>query len=149
MQSELIGEGSRFSRLFSLQQRSNVFVSNAWPAPAAYHRSFVNTAVHGPALDAISVRAAVVCVPLLLCAGWRQHTDSAVPSLLLKTGNNTPYPCPASEARAPVCPTWITKQLRPFCSWSRVGGNINTFLCCCVLSADGLLSSRVRQQYTI
>ena len=115
MQSELIGEGSRFSRLFSLQQRSNVFVSNAWPAPAAYHRSFVNTAVHGPALDAISVRAAVVCVPLLLCAGWRQHTDSAVPSLLLKTGNNTPYPCLASEARAPVCPTWLTEKLRPLC----------------------------------
>ena len=31
----------------------------------------VNTAVRGPALDAISIRAAVVCFPLLLCVGWR------------------------------------------------------------------------------
>ena len=33
---------------------------------------------------------------------------------------------------------------RSFCehcySWSRVGGYINTFLCCCVLAADGSLS---------
>ena len=77
---------------------------------------FGNAAVRGPALDAISIRAAlVVCVPLLLCAGWRQHTNCAVPSLLLKTGNNTPYPCLASEARAPVCPTWLTEKLRPLC----------------------------------
>ena len=32
---------------------------------------FVNIAVRGPALDAISIRAAVVCFPLLVCAGWR------------------------------------------------------------------------------
>ena len=70
---------------------------------------FVNTAVRGPALDVISIRAAVVCVPLLVCAGWRHYTDSAVPPVLLKTSNNTSYPCPASEARAPVCPTWPTK----------------------------------------
>ena len=72
----------------------------------------------------------------------------AVPSLLLKASNNTPYPCPASEARAPVCPTWLTKYLRPLCSWSRVGGNINTFLRCLVLTPDRLLSSPVCQQYT-
>ena len=36
-----IGEGSEnFCRLFSTQQRPNVFVSDAWPAPATYHRSF-------------------------------------------------------------------------------------------------------------
>ena len=36
-----IGEGSRiFCRLFSAQQRPNVFVSDPWPAPATYHRSF-------------------------------------------------------------------------------------------------------------
>ena len=29
-----------FCRLFSTQQRPNLFVSDAWPAPAAYHRSF-------------------------------------------------------------------------------------------------------------
>ena len=29
-----------FCRLFSTQQRPNVFVSDAWPAPATYHRSF-------------------------------------------------------------------------------------------------------------
>ena len=46
----------------------------------------VNTAARGPALDAISICAAVVYVPLLLCAGWRQHTDCDVPPLLLKTG---------------------------------------------------------------
>ena len=69
---------------------------------------FVNTAVRGPASDAISIRAVVVCVPLLLYAGWRQHTYFAVPSFLLKPGN-PPYPCPASEARAPVCRTWLTK----------------------------------------
>ena len=68
----------------------------------------VNTAVRGPALNAISIHAAVVYVPLLLCARWRQHTDCALPSLLLKPGN-TPYPCPAWEARAPVCRTWLTK----------------------------------------
>ena len=50
---------------------------------------FGNTAVHGHALDALSIRAAAVCVPLLLCAGWRQRTDCVVPSLLLKTGINT------------------------------------------------------------
>ena len=59
---------------------------------------FGNPAVLGPALDAISIRAAVVCVPLLLCADWRQHTDYAVPSLLLKTGDNTPYPSLAGLA---------------------------------------------------
>ena len=40
---------------------------------------FVNSAVRGPALAAISVHAAVVCVPLLLCANWRQHTGCAAP----------------------------------------------------------------------
>ena len=29
-----------FCRLFSTQQRPNVFVSDVWPAPATYHRSF-------------------------------------------------------------------------------------------------------------
>ena len=29
-----------FCRLISTQQRPNVFVSDAWPAPATYHRSF-------------------------------------------------------------------------------------------------------------
>ena len=29
-----------FCCLFSTQQRPNVFVSDAWPAPATYHRSF-------------------------------------------------------------------------------------------------------------
>ena len=69
---------------------------------------FAKTAVRDPALDAISIRAAVVCVPLLLCAGRRQHTSCAVRSLLLKTGNNTPYPCPASEAMATVRPTSVS-----------------------------------------
>ena len=112
-------------------------MSDAWPAPATNHRPFCEHCC-GPALDTISIRATAVCVPLQLCAGSRQHTDCAVPSLLLKPGN-TPYPCPASEARAPVCPTWLTKQLWPLCSWSRVGGYINTFLCCCVRAADGSL----------
>ena len=67
---------------------------------------FGNAAVRCHALDALSIRAVAVCVPLLLCAGWRQRTDCAVPSLLLKTGINTPYPCPDSEASAPVSPTW-------------------------------------------
>ena len=36
-----VGEGSSFfCRLFSTQQRPNVFVSDAWPAPATCHRSF-------------------------------------------------------------------------------------------------------------
>ena len=54
---------------------------------------FVNTAVRGPALGDIPIRAVVVCFPLLLCADWRQHTDCAVPSLMLKP-RNTPYPLP-------------------------------------------------------
>ena len=29
-----------FCRLFSTRHRPNVFVSDAWPAPATYHRSF-------------------------------------------------------------------------------------------------------------
>ena len=37
----------KFCRLFSIQQRPNVFVSDAWPAPATYHRSFVNTVTRG------------------------------------------------------------------------------------------------------
>ena len=69
---------------------------------------FVNTAVRCLALDGISTRSAVVCVPLRPCADWRQHIHCAVPSLLLKPGS-TPYPCLASEASAPVCPTWLTK----------------------------------------
>ena len=36
-----------FCRLFSTQQCPNVFVSDAWPAPATYHRSFVNTVTRG------------------------------------------------------------------------------------------------------
>ena len=32
--------GSRFCRLFSTQQRPNVFVSDTSPAPATFHRSF-------------------------------------------------------------------------------------------------------------
>ena len=38
-----IGEGSRIFvayQVFSTQQRPNVFVSDAWPAPAMYHRPF-------------------------------------------------------------------------------------------------------------
>ena len=66
---------------------------------------FVNT-VHGPALEATSIRAAVVRAPLLLCAGWSQHTDCVVPWLLFKPRNATG---PASEARVPVYPTWQTK----------------------------------------
>ena len=50
---------------------------------------FGNAAVRCHALDALSIRAVAVCVPLLLCAGWRQRTDCVVPSLLLKTGINT------------------------------------------------------------
>ena len=33
-------KGLLFCLLFSTQQRPNVFVSGAWPAPATYHRSF-------------------------------------------------------------------------------------------------------------
>ena len=97
---------------------------------------FVNT-VRGPALEATSIRAAVVRVSLLLCAGWRQHTDCAVPWLLLKPGNT---PGPASEARVPVCPTWEPKQSWPLCSSSRVVDHNNTSLCWCVLAVDGSLS---------
>ena len=49
---------------------------------------FVNIAVRGvrgPALGAVSVRAAVVCVPLLLCVGWRQHADGAVTFVAVET----------------------------------------------------------------
>ena len=96
---------------------------------------FVNT-VHGLAMEATSIRAAVN-VPLLLCAGWHQHTDCAVLWLLLKPGKT---PCPASEARVPVCPTWQTKWSWPLCSSSRVGDHKNTSLCWCVLAADRSLS---------
>ena len=142
-----IGEGSRFCRLFSTQQRPSVFVSDAWPAPATNHRPFCEHCCPRSLVGRYTIRAAVVCVALVMWAGWRQHTDCVVPSSLLKPGN-TPYPYPASEARAPVCPTCRTRLMWPLCSWSRVGGFINTFLCCCLLSADGSLS-RVRQQYAV
>ena len=77
-----------------------VCVKSPWPALITGR--LVNTAVRDPALDAISIRAAVVCVPLMLRVGWRQQTDDFVPSLLLETGNNRPYPSPASEETAPV-----------------------------------------------
>ena len=60
---------------------------------------FVNTVVRGPALDATSIRATVVCVPLLLCAGWRQHADCSVPSLVLKAGNTLTLARPWKQGR--------------------------------------------------
>ena len=142
-----IGEGSRLCRLFSIHQRPNMLVPGTWPAPATYHRPFCEHCCPRSLVGRYTIRAAVVCVALVMWAGWRQHTDCVVPSSLLKPGN-TPYPYPASEARAPVCPTCRTRLMWPLCSWSRVGGFINTFLCCCLLSADGSLS-RVRQQYAV
>ena len=40
-------EIEKFCRLFSTQQRPNVFVSDAWPAPATYHGRLVNTVTRG------------------------------------------------------------------------------------------------------
>ena len=71
-----VGEGSRFCRLFSKQLC--LCQTPGRRRPLITGRS-VNSAVRDPALDAISIRAAVVYVPLLLCAGWRQHTGSAAP----------------------------------------------------------------------
>ena len=120
-----------------------VCVKSPWPALITGR--LVNTAVRDPALDAISIRAAVVCVPLLLCAGRRQHTSCAVRSLLLKTGNNTPYPCPASEARATVRPTWPRKLMWPLCSCSLLGGySLLSFAVVCWLPIDRSLLVFVR-----
>ena len=80
-----IGEGSRFFVACFLHSSAQMRLCQT-PGrrrPLITGR-FVNTAVRGPALDAKSIRAAVVCVALLLCSGWRQHTDCAVPSLLMK-----------------------------------------------------------------
>ena len=77
-----IGEGSRFCRLFSIHNAQMCLCPTRGRRRPLMTGRFVNTAVRGPALDAISIRAAVVCVPLLLCDGWRQHADCAVPSLL-------------------------------------------------------------------
>ena len=110
---------------------------------------FVNDAVGGPALDAISIRASVVCVPLLLCAGWRQHTYCAVPSLLLKTGNNTPYPSLLGlRSKGASLPYVANEKAAATLFMVTRWRHINTFLCCWMLDADGLLSSRVPQQYT-
>ena len=65
---------------------------------------FVNTAARGPALDAISIRAVIVGVPLLLCAGWRQHTDCAVLSLLLKPGNTPSLSLPGLGSKGASLP---------------------------------------------
>ena len=109
---------------------------------------FGNAAVRCHALDALSIRAVAVCVPLLLCAGWRQRTDCVVPSLLLKTGINTlTLARPREQVRQSALHG--KKKLRPLFSWSRDGGNTSTVPCCWVLAADGSLSSRVRHQYII
>ena len=60
-----------------------------------------------------------------------------------------PLPLPDLGRKGTSLLYGLTKKLQPRCSWSRVGGNINIFFCCWVLAADGLLSSRVRLQYTI
>ena len=99
-----IGKRSRFIACFpqrSDQMRLCQTPGRFWPLITG---RFENTAVRGPALDAISIRAAGVCVPLLLCAGWREHT--AVSSLVAVKTRPHPNPCPFSEARAAVCPTW-------------------------------------------
>ena len=49
---------------------SAVFYSEA-PRCGAGHSPPVVLGVHSPVLDAISIRAAVVCVPLLPYASWR------------------------------------------------------------------------------
>ena len=115
---------------------------------------FVNTVVHGSALDAISIRAAVVCFPLLLFADWCQHTDCAVPSSLLKPGN-TSYPCPASEARVPLLPYTaneiVVGTLFMIPRW-RLQQYIDTWCGCVCFLAVCLLPmglSRARQQHTI
>ena len=117
-------------------QRPNVFVSDTWPAPATYDRPFCKHCCPWSRVRRyIDTCRGCVCSLAAVCwlapAYWL-----CCASLLLKPGN-TPYPCPVSAARARVCPTWLTKQLWPLCSRSRVGYEyINAFLCYCVLAAD-------------
>ena len=46
----------------------------------------------------------IVGVPLLLCAGWRQHTDCAVLSLLLKPGNTPSLSLPGLGSKGASLP---------------------------------------------
>ena len=99
-----IGVGSRFFRLFSTQQRPNVFVSDAWPTPAISHRPFREhcypwSRVRRYIDTCRGCMCALVAVCWLTPAYWLCCASS-----LLKPGNTT-YPCPVSEARAPACPT--------------------------------------------
>ena len=82
-----------------------MFISDAWPTTVTYHRPF-----HEFCCPRSRVRRFIdtcrgrVCSPAVLCrlapAYWLRCA-----SLLLKS-RNTRYPCPVSEAKAPVCPTW-------------------------------------------
>ena len=132
-----------------------MFGSNAWSAAATYQRPFCERCCRwsrvGRYIDTCRGCVCSLVAVCRLCAGWRQHADRAVPSLLLKPGN-TPLPCPASEARAPVCPTWLTKKL-----WLSTGGHsvngpalkaisVLSFAAVCWLPMDPF---RLRQQYTI
>ena len=137
----VIGEGSRFFRLFSKQQRQNVFAPDAWPTTATCHRPFVNSAVRGLALDALSVRAAVVCASLLLYAGWRQHTGCAALRLLAVETRQHPLLLPILGSKGASMPQMANEIVVAtlFLSWSHVG-YIDDFLCFCVLADDGSLS---------
>ena len=96
----------------------------------------VNFAVRGPALDAMSTRAAVVCVALPAGASIL----AVLHLVAVKNRQHPLYPCTTSEAKAPV-PYMANKIVVAalFMVWSRVG-YIDAFLSCCVLAADGSLS---------
>ena len=97
---------------------------------------FVNT-VCGPALEAISIRATVVCVPLLLCAGWRQHNDCCA-FVAVESGQH-PFPGLGSKdasllyvANEIVVSTLVMVPRWRLCQYPS--------LCCCLLAVDGSLS---------
>ena len=92
----------------------------------------VNTGVRGP----ISIRAAVVRVPLFLFAGWRQHTGCVPRLVAVETGQHLlPMPGLGSEGANLL---YIANEIvvaTLFMSWSRVG-YFDACLCCYVLAAD-------------
>ena len=106
-----IGEGSRFFRLFSTRQRPHVLVSDAWPAPATYHRSFCEHCCPWSRVGRY-IDTCRGCVFSLAAVCWLAlaYLTGALPSLLLKPGN-TPYPFPGLGSKGASLPCMANEKV--------------------------------------
>ena len=116
-----IGAGSRYNCSFFTQQRPIVFASNVWPAPVINQRPFWK---HFCPWSRVG-RDIDTCVFPCCCA-----------FVVVENKQQYPLPMPGLGSKG---------TSRPPYSWPGVGGNIHTLFSCCVLVADGWLSTRVRQ----